>query len=212
MSKPTSKAQSALERILRIRTLEVKSIKSSPNPPSMSFTLSKPSSSTSDNDTAQPPCNTDPTPSLGGRRGRSTWPGSTRPVTPQSTTGSTNEGGDSRSDSGSNSDIGPLTDREAFFTPTTLAELWVLARAARAYWKANQTFPIGLDKYTLDIFMVASTPIPACVADIDKHNPMDHAALLRTLRGWEDELEGYIEEEQSEQEEGQELLPRTEGH
>jgi hypothetical protein len=55
--------------------------------------------------------------------------------------------------------------------------------------------------------MVASTPVPACVADIDKHNLTDHAALLGTLRGWEDELESYIEEEQSEQEEGQELLP-----
>jgi Chromo (CHRromatin Organisation MOdifier) domain len=126
MSKPTSKAQSASARILHIRTLEVEPIKSSPNLSSMSFTFSKPSSSTSDNDTAQPPCNTDPTPSLGGRHGRSTRPGSTRPVTPQSATGSTNEG----DDSGSDSNIGPLTDREAFFTPTTLTELWVLAQAA----------------------------------------------------------------------------------
>jgi hypothetical protein len=55
--------------------------------------------------------------------------------------------------------------------------------------------------------MVTSTPVPACMADIDEHNLMDHAALLGTLRGWEDELESYIEEEQSEQEEGQELLP-----
>jgi hypothetical protein len=69
-----------------------------------------------------------------------------------------------------------------------------------------------LDKYALDIFMVASSPRPTCVADIDKHNPTDHAALLGTLRGWEDELESYIEEEQPEQEEGEELLPRTQGH
>jgi hypothetical protein len=60
--------------------------------------------------------------------------------------------------------------------------------------------------------MVASTPVPSCVADIDEHNLTDHAALLGTLRGWEDELESYIEEEQPEQEEGQELLPRAEGH
>jgi hypothetical protein len=140
-------------------------------------------------------------PSLSGRCGRPTQPGSTRPVTPQSAIGSTNEGDDSES----NSNIRPLTNRETFFTPTTLAELWVLARAARAYWKANQTFPIRLDKFALDIFMVASTPVPACVANIDKHNPTDHTALLGTLRGWEDELKSYIEEEQ-------ELLPRTKGH
>jgi hypothetical protein len=60
--------------------------------------------------------------------------------------------------------------------------------------------------------MVASTPIPTCMADIDKHNLTDHAALLGTLRGWEDKLENYIEEEQSEQEKEQELLPRNEGH
>jgi hypothetical protein len=60
--------------------------------------------------------------------------------------------------------------------------------------------------------MVASTPVPTCVADIDKHNPTDDAALLGTLRGWEDELKSYIEEEQSEQEKEQELLPRSEGH
>jgi hypothetical protein len=83
---------------------------------------------------------------------------------------------------------------------------------AQAYWKANQVFPIGLDKYALDIFMVASTPVPACMADIDEHNPTDHAALLGTLRGWEDKLKGYIKEEQPEQEEGQELLPRAKGH
>jgi hypothetical protein len=176
----------------------------------MSFTFSKPSSSTSDNDTAQQPRNTGPVQSTPGRNGRSARPGSTRPVTPQSATGSTDEGDDNGN--GPDSDIGPLTDREAFFTPTTLAELWVLARAARAYWKANQVFPIGLDKYALDIFMVASSPRPACVADIDEHNPTDHAALLGTLRGWEDELQDYIEEEQSEQEEGEELLPRTQEH
>jgi hypothetical protein len=50
------------------------------------------------------------------------------------------------------------------------------------------------------------------MADIDEHNPTDHTALLRTLRGWEDELENYIEKEQSEQEEEQELLPRAEEH
>jgi hypothetical protein len=60
--------------------------------------------------------------------------------------------------------------------------------------------------------MVASSPRPTCVADIDEHNPTDHAALLGTLRGWEDELENYIKEEQPEQEEGQELLPRAQGH
>jgi hypothetical protein len=171
----------------------------------MSFTFSKPSSSTSNNDTARQLCNNSPTPSSSGRHGRPTWAGSTWPVTPQSAVGSTNEG----DDDGSNSDNGPLTNREAFFTPTTLAELWVLAKAARAYWKANQVFPIGLDKYTLDIFMVTSSPRPTCMADIDEHNPTDHAALLRTLRGWEDELKSYIEEEQPEQEEGQELLPQA---
>jgi hypothetical protein len=64
-----------------------------------------------------------------------------------------------------------------------------------------------LDKFALDIFMVASTPVPNCVANIDKHNPMDHAALLGTLWGWEDKLQDYIEEEQPDQEEEQELLP-----
>jgi Chromo (CHRromatin Organisation MOdifier) domain len=208
MSKPTSKAHSASTRVLRIRTSEVVPIKSSPTIPSMSFTFSKPLNLTPDNDTAQQSSSTSPTPGPRGQHGGPTRPGSTRPVTPQSAVGGTNEGDDDRSDS----DIRPLTDREAFFTPTTLAELWVLARAARAYWKANQVFPIGLDKYALDIFMVTSSPRPTCVADIDEHNPMDHAALLGTLRGWEDELESYIEEEQPEQEEGEELLPRTQGH
>jgi hypothetical protein len=60
--------------------------------------------------------------------------------------------------------------------------------------------------------MVTSTPTPTCMADINEHNPTDHAALLGTLRGWEDELESYIEEEQPEQEEGQELLPRAQRH
>jgi hypothetical protein len=203
MSKPTLKVQSASTRTLHIRTLEVEPTKPSPNQSSMSFTFSKPLSSTSDNDTAQQPRNASPTPSTSGRHGRPTQPGSTWPVTPQSAAGSTDEGNNSRSDS----DIGPLTDREAFFTPTTLTELWVLAQAAQAYWKANQTFPLGLDKFALDIFMVTSTPIPSCVADIDEHNPTDHTALLGTLRGWEDELESYIKEEQPEQEERQELLP-----
>jgi hypothetical protein len=60
--------------------------------------------------------------------------------------------------------------------------------------------------------MVASTPVPACVASIDEHNLTDHVALLRTLQGWEDELEGYIEEEQPEQEKEQELLPQAKEH
>jgi hypothetical protein len=60
--------------------------------------------------------------------------------------------------------------------------------------------------------MVASTPVPTCVANIDEHNPTDHMALLGTLRGWEDELENYIEEEQPEQEKEQKLLPRTKEH
>jgi Chromo (CHRromatin Organisation MOdifier) domain len=210
MSKPTSKVQSTSTRVLHIRTTEIEPMKSSPTQPSMSFTFSKPSSSTSNNDTARQLSNASPTPSSSGRHGGPTWAGSTQPVTPQSTAGSTHKRDDDDSESDSN--IGPLTDREAFFTPTTLAELWVLARAARAYWKANQVFPIRLDKYALNIFMVTSSPRPTCVADIDKHNPMDHAALLGTLRGWEDKLESYIEEEQSEQEEGQELLPQTQGH
>jgi Chromo (CHRromatin Organisation MOdifier) domain len=126
MSKPTSKTQSALTRVLCIRTAEIELMKSSPTQPSMSFTFSKPSSSTSNNDTARQLCNDSPTPSSSGRHGRPTPTGSTWPVTPQSAVGSTNEGDDDRSDS----DVGPLTDREAFFTPTTLAELWVLAKAA----------------------------------------------------------------------------------
>jgi hypothetical protein len=69
-----------------------------------------------------------------------------------------------------------------------------------------------LDKFALDIFMVALTPVPDCMADIDEHNLTDHAALLGTLWGWEDKLQDYIEEEQPEQKEEQELLPRAEEH
>jgi hypothetical protein len=60
--------------------------------------------------------------------------------------------------------------------------------------------------------MVTSTPVPQCVADIDKHNLTDHTALLGSLWAWEDKLQDYIEEEQSEQKEKQELLPRAEEH
>jgi Chromo (CHRromatin Organisation MOdifier) domain len=66
MSKTTSKVQSASTQTLHIRTLKVEPIKLSPNQSPMSFTFSKPSSSTSDNDTVQQPHNTDPSPSLGG--------------------------------------------------------------------------------------------------------------------------------------------------
>jgi Chromo (CHRromatin Organisation MOdifier) domain len=130
MSKPTSKAQSASTRVLRIRTSEVVPIKLSPTQSSMSSTFSKPSNSTPNNDTARQSSNTSPTPGSSRRRGRPTRAGSTWPVTPQSATGSTHEGDDDSDDSRSDSDIGPLTDREAFFTSTTLAELWVLAKAA----------------------------------------------------------------------------------
>jgi hypothetical protein len=60
--------------------------------------------------------------------------------------------------------------------------------------------------------MVALTPVPNCVANINKHNLTDHTALLRALRAWEDKLQDYIKEEQPKQEEEQELLPRAKEH
>jgi hypothetical protein len=50
------------------------------------------------------------------------------------------------------------------------------------------------------------------MANIDKHNLTDHTALLGSLQAWEDELQDYIEEEQPEQKEEQELLPRAKEH
>jgi Chromo (CHRromatin Organisation MOdifier) domain len=90
MSKPTSKAQSASTRVLRIRTSEVIPIKSSPTQSSMSYIFSKPSNSTPNNDTARQSGNASPTPGSSGRHGRPTQAGSTRPVTPQSAAGSIN--------------------------------------------------------------------------------------------------------------------------
>jgi hypothetical protein len=134
VSKPTQKAQSASARALHIRTLKIKTTKSSPflNPvhSSMSAVFSRPSSSSNDNDTAQqfasPQGSLQPSYQLGGLA----WPGSTHPGTPQSAISSSDEGNNNRS----NDYQRPPTDREVFFTPTTLAELWVLARAAQKYW------------------------------------------------------------------------------
>jgi hypothetical protein len=52
-----------------------------------------------------------------------------------------------------------------------------------------------MEQVALNIFMVASTPVPECIANISEHNIMDHATLIGTLRAWEDKLEDYQEEE-----------------
>jgi hypothetical protein len=123
ISKPTPKAQSASACTLCIRTIEIKQTKSfsSLNPlhSPMSTVFSRPSNSTDNNDTAQQLTSPHQSPCPSQQTGGPTWPGSTHPVTPQSTISSLDKGSNDKSDNNHK----PPTDREVFFTATTLAKL-----------------------------------------------------------------------------------------
>jgi hypothetical protein len=146
-------------------------------------------SQSTDNDTEQRiaspefqkpgPCN---------RRVRSAaHPGSTRPVTPQTTSSGSNDGEDTDSDK-ENVHPSNYTDNDDPYCTANLHLLWQLAEQAIRRWGQDTSWPEGVGQHGMDIFMVNTTPRPETLDDLSQYMVDKIPAIFGTLKAWEDEL------------------------